>query len=779
MHITQRLTIALLPILFYTSATAQNRNITGYVVDAQSGEPLLYANCVESVSGSGVSTNGFGFFSLPLRGDSCCIHVSCLGYQISQNSYKVSSDTLVTISVMPKVTSLSEVTVSSYVPLRQQTGMGKATVPMQLIQSMPSFVGEADLMKAITFLPGVAAGRDGYSHVYVRGGDRGQNLMLIDGIKVYNSSHAGGFVSQFNADALKHVDVYKGGFPARYGGRASSVIDVYTRDGNSQRPSGKISVGLVSSSLLYEMPVGERTTFFVAGRSSYYDLFTRGARQAVKSGKTGDHFGYTFYDINAKIKHRLSDANTIMLSFFHGNDIMRSGEHFEYTNAHTERDNRMVMRNTGLSFTHTMSGDIFFWRNTISASEYANISEYKQSLRQYAENYSEEEKAESRIRDLTAQSRMEITTGINVARFGVEASAYNFNPGMMHRYYNDKTVQAVTDTVVGVVSDINSQELNLYAEDEIQLGRFALNAGLRATYYHCPDADYTRLEPRASMRLSLCDALSFKANYSVMNQFNHVLVNNEEGTEREVWLAATDKLKPQHAEQVSAGFFYGNEERKADLSVEAFYKKMSNLVEYLCVTETHESINDIEKRTTAGGIGRSYGIEVQATKAFDKVKATVGYTLSWSDRKFDTLNNGEWFPFIYDKRHDLSLMVQWQINDLYSLSGNFAFASGMPVTLPVAYSAFDDNFESYYIYNGINNRRMPAYHRLDLSAVRKMRIKKVNAQIAVNIFNVYARQNATGIYYKNETDDNGNVNFKVMQSSLFSIIPTMSITVQI
>ncbi len=317
-------------------------------------------------------------------------------------------------------------------------------------------------------------------------------------------------------------------------------------------------------------------------------------------------------------------------------------------------------------------------------------------------------------------------------------------------------------------------ESSIYAEDELSLGKYLkLNLGLRGTVYSTKDTAFYRLEPRISARLLLSEQISLKANYTKLNQYNHVLVNNNFGFEKEIWLAATKNLLPQQAQQVSAGIFYGNELIGLDISVEGFYKTMKNLLEYKSPVNEDENFNNIENIAAKEGKGKAYGLEFQIKKEFEKFNVNLSYTISRNFRQFEELNNGKEFPFIYDRLHDLSIVTIWQISERYSFSSNFVLSSGMPFTLPIGFSKTDDFFHNYYIYEDLNNRKLPMYHRLDISIVRKRKTKRGHiSSIALNVFNVYARQNPVYIYYNNNTG-------KVYQKSLFSIIPTLTYTFQL
>lgn len=770
-----RLLISLLLLGFCPCLNAQNITLSGFIKDAKTGEPLLFANCIDTISKKGTTTNGIGFYSMVLEKGEVCITASYLGYQNIESRFLITKDTTLIIQLEPKLNELEEVVVNAYTPINQQVIMGKTTVPIKTIKALPSFAGEPDLMKSISFLPGISTGKEGYSNIYVRGGDRGQNLILLDGIKLYNTNHVGGFLSLLNSDVLKHVDVYKGGFPSRYGGRASSVIDIYTKDGNSKELKGKFNIGLLNSGFMVESPLTKKMSCFFAARSSYYDLYTIPARREYNQTGIGEYFGYTFFDVNGKINWNISQNNKIALSFFTGHDYQKSVEAVNYSAQKKNAIDKLNIHNSGISVSQNLIlSQKIFWKNSLAFSSYNNKITSVTEYNEYGSTRVESTSTFSEINDITLQSRLEIyPDNTNSIKAGVEISRYDFTPGIQSSYFENENAQSIIDTTIGFNTSLNAYEGSLYIEDELSFGSFVrANLGLRGTSYVCKDTTYFRLEPRISLRLLLSDKFSFKANYTILNQYNHVLVNNYMGFEKEIWLAATKELIPQKAEQTSVGFFYSNELKRLDVSIEGFYKTMCNLLEYRSPVNVSGNLDNIENIVAKSGKGKSYGIEFQLKKDFDKFSTNLNYTLAWNYRQFNELNNGKWFPFIYDKRYDLSLVSIWQISEKYSFISNFSLSSGMPCTLPIGFSKTDDYFRNYYIFSGINNRRLPLYHRFDIALVKKGKTRKGNIkQFSINIFNVYARQNPVYIYYDNNTG-------KVYQKSLFSIVPTIGYSVQ-
>jgi hypothetical protein len=754
---------------------AQNYTINGYVRDSETGEALLFANCFDSINQKGTTTNSYGYYNLSLPKGKINLIASYIGYQDKLKEFMLLKDTTINFELEAKPVELQEVVISNYIPIHQQVIMGKTTVPLKTIEAIPSFAGEADLMKAISYIPGISTGKEGYSNIYVRGGDRGQNLILLDGIKLYNTNHVGGFVSLFNSNIIKHLDVYKGGFPARYGGRASSVIDIYTKDGNKNEFHGKYNIGLLSSGILFEGPLRKNISFIFAARSSYYDLFTLPARRTLKQTGAGSYFGYTFFDINSKISWQASDKSRLFMSFYTGHDLQKSEDANKASFQESISSNKLKIHNTGISLGQNyIITPKLFMKNSLAFSNYNNRLETYEKLIQYGSTTTEGYTSFSQINDFTLQSRFEYTPNtLHSVKTGIELSYYYFIPGMQNSYTENLNTNSITDTTIGFTNAISAFENNIYLEDELHLSnKIWLNIGIRGTSYMCKDTTYYRAEPRLSLRWLISKSFSFKANYTIMNQFNHVLVNNYMGFEKEIWIAATKNLPPQKAEQISTGIFYSFGKKNIEISLEAFYKDMYNLIEYHSPVDDEDNLNNIENIVAKNGKGEAYGIETQIIKGEGRINGSVNYTLSWNYRQFNELNNGKKYPFIYDRRHDLSILSTLIINDSYSFNSNFVLSSGMPITLPEGFIKEDDFFYHYYAYSGINNRRLPLYHRLDISLIKKGKTKKGNnKQFEINIFNVYARKNPVYIYYDSNTG-------KVYQKSLFSIIPTISYSVQ-
>lgn len=759
----------LLLFLTYLFSYAQEASISGFVKDETSGGTLIFASCYDSINKFGLVTNAMGHYILKAKKNkNVKLEFSHLGYRSKTVSLFVTKDTIINVNLKPKEELLEEVIVSDYASFQKQDILGKVTVPIKTITSIPSFAGVPDLMKGITFIPGISGGREGYSNIYVRGGDRGQNLILLDGIKLYNTNHVGGFLSLLNSDVLKQVDVYKGGFPARYGGRASSVIDVYSKDGDQEKIKGKFNIGVLNSGAVLEGPINKRIRFIVGARTSYYNLLNN---LDNPDPSLNESFKYSIYDINGKLTWQPNQNHKVSLSIFSGGD--KQTYFFEVPNNGTTltENSGMKIKTTGISLLHRGSlTKKLSIENLVAYSDYQN-GLYLNTINEI-DNLSTSENINSfsDIKDFTIKSRLDFyQSNAYAMRIGLEASYYNFNPGIQNNTIENEEGQEIINETVGFIDKLESIEASVYQENEIDISsNFRLNLGVRAVNYQAKDVSYFKVEPRLSARWLVNENLSLKGNFTIVNQFNHVLVNNIDGFEREIWFSSTKDLAPEQAIQTAAGIFYSNQDSNFDVSLEVYYKKMSGLFEYRSPLLEEDVLDNISNIVAQNGVGRSRGIELYAKKSFSKLNLNLNYTLSWTDRQFDELNNGDWYPFLYDRRHDFSLISIFNLNSKYSIGANFIYTTGAALTLPTGFSKNDAFDHAYFTYDGLNNRRLPAYHRLDFLISRKNITKKQNISTwTLNVFNVYARQNPVFIYYDSETG-------KTFQKTLFSIIPTLN-----
>ncbi len=746
------------------ASLAQEATLYGRVLSGGTGEPLPWATCLSSESGAWSVADEHGRYALVLPRGEATVVFSFSGYRPDTLRVVMSEDRERDIHLAEL--QLGEVVVlGREVPLHKQTLSGSISLNMERLRALPSFTGQPDVVRALAFLPGVASGKELNSGIFVRGGSSGQNLFLLDGVPLYNTNHFGGFFSTINPDVVKELDFYKGGFPARYGGRLSAVVDMRSRAGNLDSLRGSFNLGLVSSNLLLEGPLGDegRTSFLLGTRGFYLGLLTFLPARNVKRNGSGRYLTYSFFDINAKVEHASRQGARLYLNAYTGSDFYD-----------TYNSSPSVVRTTDFYQTPQGRGtDWFSYRlhnTTLSAgwekrvrpktllgvrvgfSHYGNLSEEGWSV-ESSEFYAEEsESARGTLRDLSVGATLNQSVGQrHNLRLGIEAKSYWFDPNRFGRRLAFSPLDWEFDTVGGGEYATRAEELAAYWEDEWRVGPGAsLNLGVRQALFFTGPASFPSFEPRLSIRKEVGQNGAFKLGATYMRQFLHVLANNEGGLAREIWLPASRYAEPGGALQFSGGWFGLWPRAGLEYGVEGYHKSMRGLVEYADLDPNLNLEEGWERNLATGGTGQAYGLEFFAQRKAGRISGSLSYTLSWAWRTFADLNQGRRFPFSFDRRHDLSLVGFLRLNDDNLLSGQFVLSSGMPVTLPKAYVPGGPlNFEQY-LYDGINNMRMPTYHRLDLMYRRRwVNQRGTESHVTINIYNAYARTNASTVYYSN------------------------------
>lgn len=753
---------------------AQRVTISGYITDKASGERLLGASILHS-SGSGTTSNAYGFFSLtvPANNDSVSLLISYVGYNTFSITLKGNVSKRIT-AVLEQLKTLDEVVVTGKrkSEIHKTTQMSTVSVPPVFIKNIPAFLGEADVLKAIQLLPGVQAGTEGSNGIYVRGGGVDQNLILLDGVPVYNASHLFGFFSVFNADAVSSVDVMKGGFPARYGGRLSSVIDIRMKEGNNQEFHGEGGIGLIASRLTLEGPIKKgKSSFMISGRRTYADLFMRPIIRKQNNNELD--VGYFFYDLNAKANIFITEKDHLYLSGYFGNDKFSSNENaFGSSESGNEYKSGIQWGNaTGVvRWNHEFSRRLF-------SNATINYTRYKFDLfsneRWLSNNTTESalQRYYSGINDISSKIDFDfLPTANHFIKAGGGITWHNYSPGAFHSKLNSQSYNI--DTLLKR-SFLTSHEYDAYVEDDIKItARLKLNAGIHFSSFLIQERNYNSLQPRLSARFLLTKDMSIKASYVQMTQFIHLLTNSGIGLPTDLWVPATSSVPPQYCRQVAVGWAW-NYKNDYEVSVEAYYKSMKNVIEY---SEGASFLNTFDnwEQMVESGKGKSYGAEFFVQKKKGKTNGLIGYTLSRTDRQFDNLNGGKAFPYKYDRRHDIKLAIIHQFNKRFQLSADWVFGTGVATTLPVAVYT-DASGREIEVYTNRNSFRMPAYHRMDIGLKWTKQKKQYERAWLVNIYNVYNRLNAFYIYrdteYDPATQTQRNVFTKI---TLFPVIPSIS-----
>ena len=774
-------------ILFSQSVT-----ISGYIQDTKTGERLPYANVYEPNLKIGTSTNSYGFYSLtfPSSNDSVILVVSYVGYKTFKKNIFLKKDIWLTIDLIPKTFTTEEVKVTAegYDKIEEKSQMSQINIPIKQIENMPAFLGETDVLKAIQLLPGVQSGSEGNSGLYVRGGSPDQNLILLDGTPVYNANHLFGFFSVFNSDAIKNVNLTKGGFPARFGGRLSSVLEINMKEGNNKEFKGQATIGLIASKLTLEAPIiNDKTSFIFSARRTYIDILTKPFMPKEESG------GYYFYDINAKVNHTLSKNDKLFLSIYTGDDKFYADSEYNYEENSSSNSFGLGWGNitSTLRWNHLFSSKLFantnitfsdftFYSNIKSTSVNKNINENES----YRINY------DSGIKDFSGSIDFDYLPNPNhYIRFGGNIIHHTFNPGVTQFKISGNSTNNI-DTVLTPVTSHKNLESNIYIEDDFKISNtLKINLGIHGSFFAVKDKMFYSAEPRISLRY-LFSGWSIKASYVMMTQYIHLLSNSGIGLPTDLWVPTTKRILPQKGQQAALGFaksFYYKDELY-EISIEGYYKTMTGLTEYKEGSDFLGLKADWQDKIETGN-GRSYGGEIFIQKKSGNTTGWLGYTLSWTDRQFDGLNFGERFPFRYDRRHDIALAITHSFSNGIDLSAVWVYGTGNAITLGIAeyrsspspvgefyyrYDEFDSedyNYNNITFYNKRNGFRMADYHRLDISVSFKWGENDRN-KFTIGVYNAYSRKNPFFYYFDRDWENNGKRVLK--QVSLFPILPAIS-----
>lgn len=765
---------------------SQNYSVSGYVEDLKTGERIIGAYVIDSISKKGTSTNDFGFYILKDAGSHVSLKASYLGYKSKVKHLLLSHDTLL-IFMIDQVHEIQEVVIeASQYNRDENTPLGLAVIPVQLLTSMPA-LGEADLLKSIQSQAGIKGGLEGSTGIYVRGGGAGENQYMLDDVPMYNVSHLYGFFSAFNVSAVKDVELLKGDFPARYGGRTSSVIDVRSLDGNNKVLKAEVSIGLISSRLTVQGPLfNDKTTFIVSGRRSYFDLFTQSLK---KSGIVDPSFpDYYFYDMNARLTHTFSKNDRIYLGFYMGRDyiqntnddseIIGSDESYSVNDQETSGWGNLIV---SFRWNHTFGKDIFN-NTTIAYSKYNyftqdqytshNITGKDTVSRNYSANYA------SFITDIIAKTDFEYCISSNhLLRFGAGNIFHTFNPGKDTYFDNDEVLNQTTDTTYSN-NLIRANEPYFYVEDEMKLTpKLNMNAGIRLSGFISGTNSFYNPEPRLSSNYTLRTCLVMKAGYSRMVQYINLLSMYNVSWPTDIWIPATNGVSPLKSDQVNLGLAY-NWDKKILISFEAYRKWLYNTTDYKNGASLVTQFVPWYEKVTQGK-GNAKGIELSIEKQQGRLTGSLHYTLSSSDRTYADLNNGATFPFSYDRLHDFNIFANYKFSEKWDASALWMYGSGYPVTLPVEQYLPDlgignpnGPFDIDY-YPTLNNCRLPAYHRLDLGLHYKKHNRFSEHSWSFDIFNAYDRKNPVYMYFSGF-----GAYEHITYGSLLPIIPSVTYTLK-
>ncbi|GAA4302238.1 TonB-dependent receptor [Nibribacter koreensis] len=754
----------LLLVCLGTSLSAQDKvTLSGTLRDAGTGEPLIGANVGIIGTTAGVITNTNGFYSLTTAPGFYRIQFSYLGYQSQIKELTLSSDVKLNLELTTLDTELKEVVVEG----ERNTFQDRLTRPQMSVETLssreakllPALFGEVDIIKTLQLKPGIQSGGEGTSGLFVRGGSNDQNLVLLDDALVYNPSHLFGFFSVFNPDAVRNVELYKGGFPAQFGGRLSSVLDVKMRDGNRKEYDVSGGLGLIASRLTVEGPIQkEKSSFLVSGRRTYVDVFTRMINKSQEDDPDWSPIpDYYFYDFNAKATFELGPNDRLFVNGYYGKDF------FKFNDADFDFNFNWGNKVASARWAHQFSPR-FFVNTTLSASNYEY--EIANKLDIFSFNLT------SNITDYTLKTDFEyLPNDHHHVRFGASATEHKFTVGRLQASADDGSIN------VQAGNNYNGQEFGVYASDDWGLTPLlTLSYGLRVSGFR-NDKTFVGLEPRASVNYRFTETLSLKANYTRMYQYVHLVSNSGASLPTDIWYPSSPGVKPQRSDQVALGVTKIYKDKYL-LSTEAYYKDMKRQLDLRDGAQIFGN-PELEEEFVFG-TGESYGQEFYVEKKEGKTTGWIGYTLSWTNRTFPDINNGKKFPTRFDRRHDLSVVAIQELTSRISATATFVYGTGNAYSLPVQRFVFQDvNGEDYTVipvYAERNSFRLAPYHRLDLGVVYKLRPKRGTSDLTFSVYNAYNRRNPYFVYFETIKDEETEqiTGFVAKQVSLFPVIPSIT-----
>ena len=778
-------------ILFSINLFSQERfTLSGTITEIASNETLIGVTVAVPSLSTGVVTNEYGFYSITLPKGIYELQISSLGYQDIIQTIDLSFDQKINFQLLEDAEQLEEVVVTEDIERLniRKPQMSVNSLSVETIKKIPVILGEADIIKSILLLPGVSNAGEGASGFNVRGGAVDQNLILLDEATIFNSSHLFGFFSVFNPDAIKDVKLFKGGIPSRYGGRVSSVLEIFQKEGNSKEFKVNGGIGAVASRLLAEGPIiKDKAAFLIGGRASYAHLFL--------PLFDIDNTAY-FYDLNTKLNFKLNESNNIFISGYFGRDVFSISE----------------------SFVNTYGNAVlnFRWNHLFSDKLFSNLSliysDYYYGLKLDFVGF----KWNSGIQNFNLKYDFKHYLSNNFqVNYGINNIYYRFNPGkiepsdsesgiienqLIQKYANEFAVyvdveQNITEKLslqyglrLSNFIRLGQDELNVYENDhpvsfdpDLQIYKEADPIDVINPKRSEQLATYTNLEPRIALAYSLDPNNSIKASYTRLSQYLHLLSNTSSPTPLDVWTPSGPFVKPQLLDQYALGYFKNLKDGDYSLETEVFYKDIQNRIDY--IDGANLIANDAIEQVILNGEARAYGFELLLRKNRDRFEGWLAYTLSKSEQKTPGrnasetgINSGSWYNTPYDKTYDVSLYVNYELNEKWSFNSNFVFQTGQPTNYPIGQFEFQNLAVPYY---GLRNKqRLPAYHRIDFSATltpRKNKGRKLKAEWVFSIYNLYNRRNAASIGFSRNGDTGVN---EAVRTSIFGLVPAATYNIK-
>jgi hypothetical protein len=784
------LTSIFLILLTFPLCAQEKFTLSGLISDANSKETLIGVSLFITETKTSLTTNEYGFYSITLPNGNYTISISYLGYQTLEETINLTQDTRKNFLLSESSQQLKEVVIvqnNKRVDIRKpEMSVNKLTI--QEIKEMPVIFGEVDVIKSILTLPGVTNAGEGQSGFNVRGGGADQNLVLLDEATIYNSSHLFGLFSVFNPDAIKDLKLYKGGIPSRYGGRLSSILDIYQKEGNKNDFHMNGGIGLISSRILAEGPiVKDKGSFVFAGRASYAHLFLKLV--------DNPNLAY-FYDLNTKLSYALNDKNNVYLSGYFGRDV------FQLNNSFINTYGNAIIN---LRWNHLFSDKLFSNMSLIYSDYYYGLKldfigfNWDSGIKNYNFKYDFKHYLNDKLK-LT---------------YGLQSNYYDFNPGKIEPTSEESGINAdqldkkyALENAVYLDAEhqitknlslsyglrisnflrLGQQTLNTYANNqpvvfnsEFQIYESAEPIGTVSYGKNETIAQFNNLEPRFAVAYTLNDDQSIKASYNRMTQYLHLISNTQSPTPLDVWAPSDQYLKPQLLDQVALGYFRNLKDDSYSLEVETFFKKIKNRVDY--IDGANLIANEAIERVVLNGKARAYGLEVLFRKNSGQFKGWISYTVSRTEQQVagrtteeTGINNGNWYKTGFDKTHNIAIVGNYKLNEKWRFSANFILQTGQPVTFPTGQYEYEGI--TVPIFSARNENNLPTYHRLDVSATltpRKNKDRKWQAEWVFGIYNIYNRQNAASITFRQNQETGSN---EALRLSIFGLVPSATYNIK-
>ncbi len=757
--------------IFGSYVFSQNVLISGYVENSLSSEKIIGA--IVRTNTNSVLTNDFGFYSIYVpKTDTVTLTISYIGFETQEINVVALSNNEINVKLVEQ-NEIDDVVVYSNKTIDRSLYSNRNYLSIKQLGLLPNLGGEKDLLKAIQLLPGVQTGNEGTNNLFVRGGNADENLIILDGIPLYNVNHIGGFISIFNPDAIKSAEIIKGAFPAKYGGRLSSVLNISLKNGNLNKFSGNFSVSPITSNISINGPIKKnKSSFIISVRSFYFGLVMRPYSYLSFSGSS---FGYNFHDINLKLNYKFNRKNSLFLSFYEGRDksLLKLNNHFISALELGHSDKNWGNTLFSIRLTHIFKPNLFS-NFTLATTKYDYVNENNFYATDNSFDYLFNFKTQISNIILKSDFSWTVFKNFNID-FGTSHTFLVFTPGQTHFYY--KSLNESIDTTY-FYNDEQALENNFYLQADYKINNFiTTNIGFRFSDYLLADKNYFFVEPRIILLFLTSKRTSIKASYAETEQNLHLISSSSASLPMDIWTTATSKIPPSTAKQFSVGFYYSIPKKNIEFSIEAYNKKSYNLVTFKEGTTYLSVVGSWVDKLEINGNGNATGVEFLIRKNDGKISGWLAYTWSKTTRQFENINSGKIYPFKYDRQHDFSFVCIYKISRKIILSANWVYGSGYPYTLPV--SRYNINNEvvtgisipsnQAIVYADRNSYRMRAYHRLDVATNFTKNVKLGIRTWTISIYNVYNRQNPY-FYFSKYIDGK----WQIFQQSLFPIIPSIS-----